>query len=120
MIESTAFQAPLDAMLVAPEHHAVLVENLHVRVLDTKLAPGERTPVHEHRWPAALCVLGWSDFIRYSPDGEVLVDSRSFAAPPIAGEALWSAPLPPHYVHNIGSSDLHIIAVEIKDNAAGA
>lgn len=115
MPESTALQSQLDAMLAAPDHHDVLVENRQVRVLDTKLAPGERTPVHEHPWPAALYILSWSDFIRYSPNGEVLVDSRSFPAQPMAGQALWSAALPPHYVHNIGNSDLHIIAVEIKD-----
>ncbi|HKT42695.1 MAG TPA: hypothetical protein VJQ86_10135 [Rhodanobacteraceae bacterium] len=114
MTESTATQAHLDAMLAAPDHHDLLVENPQVRVLDTKLAPGERTPVHEHAWPAALYILSWSDFIRYAPSGELLVDSRSFPTQPTAGQALWSPALPPHYVHNIGHSDLHIIAVEIK------
>jgi hypothetical protein len=114
VIESTAFLAQLDAMLAAPDHHDVLLENPCVRVLDTKLVPGERTPVHEHQWPAALYILSWSDFIRYSPDDEVLVDSRTLPAQPNAGQALWSAPLPPHYVYNIGNSVLHIIAVEVK------
>jgi hypothetical protein len=119
MTDSTAHPAQLDAMLAAPDHHAVLVENLQVRVLDTRLAPGERTPIHEHQWPAALYILSWSDFIRYSPSGDVLVDSRSFSTQPTIGQALWSAPLPPHYVHNIGKSDLHIIAVEIKSHEGG-
>ena len=55
-----------------------------------------------------------------SPGGEVRVDSRLFATLPIAGKALWSVALPPPYVHNIGSSDLHIIAIEIQDSAAMA
>lgn len=105
----------LDAMLAAPDHHDVLVENPRVRVLDTRLAPGERTPVHEHQWPAALYILSWSDFIRYSPSGEVLVDSRSIHPAPLAGQAIWSGPLPPHYVHNVGDADLHIIAIEVND-----
>lgn len=105
---------PLDAMSAAPHHHEVLLENDAVRVLDTRLGPGERTPVHTHRWPSALYVLGWSDFIRYDPDGKVLVDSRSMAAKPPVGGALWSAPLVPHYVHNVGTGELRIIAVEIK------
>jgi quercetin dioxygenase-like cupin family protein len=63
MPDSTSNLAESDAMVAAPNHHAVLVENQHVRVLDTRLAPGERTPVHEHSWPAALYILGWSDFI---------------------------------------------------------
>jgi quercetin dioxygenase-like cupin family protein len=44
----------LDAMTAAPHHHEVLLENDHVRVLDTRLPPGKRTPVHTHCWPATL------------------------------------------------------------------
>jgi hypothetical protein len=108
---------PLDAMAVAPDHHSILLENDQVRVLDTRLGPGHRTPVHSHQWPAALYVLSWSDFVRYDPDGRVLVDSRSTGVSATPGGALWSAPLPPHYVQNIGDSDLHIIAVEMKPPA---
>ena len=105
---------PLDALLKAAGHHAPLLENGAVRVLDTKVRPGERTPVHAHEWPAALYVLSWSDFVRYDPDGKVLVDSRTMASRPAAGPALWSGPIGPHYVENVGQGDLHILAVEIK------
>jgi hypothetical protein len=106
---------PLDAMTVAADHHEVLLENDRVRVLDTRLGPGGRTPIHSHQWPAALHVLTWSDFVRYDPDGRVLADSKAMlATPPEPGEALWSAPLPPHYVENVGDGSLHIIAVELK------
>lgn len=106
--------SPLDAMRAAPDQHEVLLENQHVRVLDTNLAPGECSSIHEHAWPAALYVLSWSDFIRYSPEDEVLLDSRTFPAPPAPGQAIWSGPLPPHYLRNVGDSDLRLIAVEIK------
>jgi len=104
----------LDAMAAAPDHHAILLENDRVRVLDTRLGPGERTPVHTHQWPAALYVLSWSDFVRYDPEGNVLVESRAMATTPPVGGALWASPLVPHYVRNVGKSDLHIIAVELK------
>jgi len=104
----------LDAMAAAPDHHTILLENDHVRVLDTRLGPGQRTPVHVHEWPAALYVLSWSDFVRYDPQDNVLVDSRTMIATPAVGGALWSAPLVPHYVRNVGDRDLHIIAVELK------
>ena len=103
----------LDAMTAAPDHHGVLFENDLVRILDTRLAPGERTPVHAHEWPAALYVLSWSDFLRRDADGIILVDSRERSAPP-PGAGLWIDPLPPHSVENIGADDLHIIAVEVK------
>jgi len=104
---------PLDAMTVAPDHHRVLFENERVRILDTRLAPGDRTPVHAHEWPAALYVLNWSDFIRRDADGTVLVDSRDRPSH-VPGEGLWMEPLPPHSVENVGTADLHIVAVELK------
>jgi len=104
----------LDAMSAAPDHHSILMENEEVRVLDTRLGPGERTPLHTHEWPGALYVLSWSDFVRRDASGEILADSRSMAAPPRPGDALWLPPLPPHQVENIGDRDLHIIAVELK------
>ena len=69
--------AALDAMVAAPAHHEVLLENEHVRVLDTRLAAGEATPLHIHPWPSVLYVLSWSDFVRYGNEGQVLLDSRS-------------------------------------------
>jgi quercetin dioxygenase-like cupin family protein len=106
----------LDAMTAAPDHHEVLLENEKVRVLDTRLGPGESTPVHTHCWPAVLYVLGWSDFIRHDAEGNPILDSRDQGMKPANGSTLWSGPLQPHFVKNIGDCDLHIIAVELKDS----
>ena len=104
----------LDAMTAAPDHHEVLLENDRVRVLDTRLGPGERTPVHTHAAPAALYVMSWSDFIRRDADGNVIVDSRDWPSRPAPGEALWLPPLTPHSVENVGAAELRLIAVELK------
>ena len=104
----------LDAMLAAPDHHEVLLENDRVRVLDTRLAPGERTPIHTHASSAALYVMSWSDFLRRDANGNIIVDSRSWDRQPAIGEALWLPPLPPHSVENIGTRELRLIAVELK------
>jgi quercetin dioxygenase-like cupin family protein len=104
----------LDAMSAAPDHHDILMENEQVRVLDTRLGPGERTPVHTHCWPAALYVMSWSDFIRRDSEGNVIVDSRNWERRPETGEALWLPQLPPHSVENLGDADLRLIAVELK------
>jgi hypothetical protein len=92
------------------------MENERVRVLDTSIRAGERTPVHTHRWPAVLYVLSWSDFIRYDDKGNVLLDSREVDALKAAPTVLWSAPLPPHSLLNIGAADMHIISVELKES----
>jgi hypothetical protein len=105
---------PLDALARAPEHHGLLLENSKVRVLDTRVKPGERTAVHGHEWPAALYVLSWSDFVRYDADGNVLLDSRTNPTRPAVDTALWGGPIGPHSVENVGESELHILAVEIK------
>jgi len=109
-----AARHPLDALTASPDNHRVLMENEAVRVLDTWVAPGARTAVHVHEWPAALYVLSWSDFVRRDPGGAVLLDSRTLPARPSPGEALWAPPLVPHYVENIGDTELRVIAVELK------
>ena len=114
MTRSTTATHPLDARTVAAAEHELLLENEFVRVLDARVAPGARTPVHAHEWPAVLYVLGTSDFIRYDPQGNVLLDSRTLPRRIGEGEASWSGPLVPHSLHNIGDSELRVIAVEIK------
>jgi hypothetical protein len=44
----------LDAMVAAPEHHEILLENERVRVLDSRIKAGDTVPVHTHRWPSVL------------------------------------------------------------------
>lgn len=104
----------LDALRAAPAQHRVILENERVRVLDTRIAPGERTPIHTHRWPAAHHVMSWSPFIRRDADGAVLVDSRAAGVTAALGDVLWGAPLGPHSLENVGHAVLHIVSVEIK------
>lgn len=110
-----SLQDALDALVTAPDHHKLLLENDRVRVLDTRIPRGERTPIHTHRWSGALYVLSWSNFVRYDEKGNVLVDSRNVAAFQTPPTVLWSAPIPPHSLENVGETDLHIISVELKD-----
>jgi len=103
----------LDALAAAPKHHALLLENETVRVLDTRVAPGDTVPLHTHRWPSALYIMSWSDFVRRDCDGAVLVDSRAGEKLPVGG-AFWSEPLEPHTLENVGQSELRAISVEVK------
>lgn len=64
--------------------------------------------------PAALYILSWSSFARYDAEGGVLLESRqgpTLVSPP---PVLWSAPLPPHALENVGETDMHMISVEVK------
>lgn len=104
----------LDALIAAPKHHKLLLENDMVRVIDTCIPPGEITDLHTHKWPATFYILSWSHFIRYDHKNTVVVDSRNLVKFPKQSSALWSEPLPPHTLKNVGENDLHIISVEIK------
>jgi hypothetical protein len=104
----------LDALIAAPRHHKLLLENESVRVLDANIPPGEMTAIHTHNFAASHIVISWSDFIRYDSEGNVLLDSRSLGKTISAHAALWSEPLGPHSLKNVGLNNLHIISVEIK------
>ena len=56
--ESREGQGPVDfdALSAAPGQHRLLLENEQVRVLDTRIAPGEKTPLHTHIWPGVLYI----------------------------------------------------------------
>ena len=110
----------LDAVVAAPEFHAVLFENERVRVLDGVVEPGEIVPVHTHRWGGVLYILGSTDFVRRDPDGNVLVDTRLSGSRPTVGAASWGAPLPPHSLENVGVETFHTLTVEMKDTGADA
>ncbi len=102
----------LDALIAASEYHILMMENEQVRVLDTRVPPGHTVPLHTHRWPSALFIKSWSDFVRCDGDGNVVTDSRLAAAP--GDEVLWSGPMGPHTLENVGNQDLWVIAVEQK------
>jgi hypothetical protein len=107
----------LDALRAAPKYHALLFENESVRVLDTHVPPGQTVPLHTHRWPAALYILSWSHFVRRDGEGSILLDSR-MGGKPAEGIAVWSGPLPPHTLENVGASELRVISVELKSPGA--
>ena len=103
----------LDALQAAPQHHTLLFENEAVRVLDTRIPPGQTVPLHTHRWPSAVYFLSWSDFVRRDSEGAVVVDTRTTGKIP-QGSAQWSGPLPLHTLENVGESELRTINFELK------
>jgi hypothetical protein len=103
-----------DALVAAPQHHKLLMENDFVRVIDTLIPPGEITNVHTHKWPSSLYIISWSDFIRYDNERNIVLDSRRLSKTPLPSSAAWSDPLSPHALENIGKDLIHIISVEIK------
>ncbi len=106
---------PLDAVVAAPEHHAVLFENARVRVLDARVEPGDTVPLHIHRRPGVQYLIDLVDFVRRNAEGEVLVDSRAVELPADRPLVLWSEPIPPHTLENVGDRAIRAIVVELKE-----
>lgn len=106
----------LDALSAAPGNHSALFENEWVRVVQTRILPGQKVPVHTHRWPSVLFILSWSDFVRSDPQGHVVLDTRQGMEVPKLNAPSWLGPLPPHSVENVGPAEINTVQVELKGN----
>ncbi len=104
----------LDALVAAPNNHSAIFENELVRVVHTRILPGQTVPVHTHRWPCVLFITTWSDLLRLDPGGNVLLDTRNALEAPKLNTPSWQEPLPPHSVKNVGPGEINTIQVEIK------
>ena len=89
-----------------------------MRVLETRIPPGHRTPVHTHCWPGVLYILSWSHFIRRDDNDVILVESAKVEALKNPPTISWSPVLPPHTFENVGDTDFHAINVELKEAGA--
>jgi len=104
----------LDALIAAPDHHRLLLENDDVRVLEVHIPPRQFVPVHTHRWPSVIFTLSAADFIRRDGEGKLLLDTRVTPFPTPRPAAEWLPPLPPHSVENVGTTDIRLFSVELK------
>ena len=106
----------LDALQAAAEYHHLIFENARVRVLEVRIAPGQTVPVHTHRWPSVVQTQQLGAFVRRDGEGHVTFDSRN--GPQDAAPAVqWLEPLPPHSVENVGSQEIRLFTVELKEHA---
>jgi len=112
--ESWPWPDSLDALVAAPQHHTLLLEDDRVRVLLTTIPAGDIVPLHTHRWSGVAYLQSCSHFIRRDEHGEVLFDSRKAGELPRVPCAQWMPPLPPHTVENLGPREISMLIVEVK------
>lgn len=95
-----------DPVAQSPQYYRTLVENDVVRVLEYRLRPGEKEPMHSH--PAGV-VYYFADarFRTTLPNGTV---TEPVVTP---GETIWREPVA-HASENIGATEAHALAVELK------
>ena len=52
--ESSQWPDSLDAVVAAPASHNIMLENEQVRVLEVIVRPGEKEPMHHHKWQSIM------------------------------------------------------------------
>lgn len=95
-----------DPVTQTPQYYKVLLENDDVRVLEYRLRPGEKEPLHSH--PEGV-IYGFNDtrILVTSQDGRVTEGVGK------AGDVSWREPVT-HALENVGETDVHSLAIEIK------
>jgi hypothetical protein len=104
----------LDAVVAAGDFHKLRFEDDEVRVLETRIGPGETTPIHTHRWPSIIYVLSTAHFIRRDADGTLLSDTRETGTLPEAGACFAIPAIPPHTVENVDDGEILMLNIELK------
>ena len=95
-----------DPVAVSPQYYKVLLDSNHVRVLEYRLGPGRREPMHAH--PDYLVYFFGEARLRAAyPDG------HTSEAVVTAGETVYRKGLS-HSVENIGETDVHALLIELQ------
>jgi quercetin dioxygenase-like cupin family protein len=99
-----------DPVKISPQLYTIRIDNEWLRVLEYRLKPGQKEPIHSH--PRGFVYMLGDARARVSlPDGSSsVIDERS-------GDLTWRDPTT-HGLENIGDTDVHAIGVELKRCAA--
>ncbi|MEO8075591.1 MAG: hypothetical protein ABI818_04630 [Acidobacteriota bacterium] len=96
----------LDPIRVASDTHKVAFENAFVRVLDVHIPAGKVEPRHRHPHGLSVYFTDWS--AKVTVDGrEPQINKRTI------GTFAWSDAVV-HTVQNVGTSDGHVLRIELK------
>ena len=95
-----------DPVKVAPNIYSVVFENDQVRVLRVVVAPGAKSPMHEH--PANVVVPLTAAAVRFT-----LPDGTTQEATMTPGTPVWG-PAGKHAGENLGTTRVEAIIVELK------
>ena len=98
---------PQDAAVANATTVQVKLDNPSVRVLESKLNPGQKERPHSH--PASVIYVISGGKVRNH-----MADGTSVDGELVSGATLYREPLT-HWAENIGTSPIHLIITELKD-----
>lgn len=96
-----------DVMTAAPKAYGLLLENDKVRVMEVRLKPGQKAPMHDHPDNHVVYVMKDARFRLGFPDGKSTeIDLKS-------GNVIWMD-AGSHETENVGTTEGHNLVIEIK------
>ena len=98
--------ADKDPTKLSPQYYKVPVDNEYVRVLEYRLKPGQKEPMHLHPCGVVYYLTGakWK---------VVSADGKTTESETTAEEVIWRDPTT-HAVENVGKTEARAIALELK------
>jgi quercetin dioxygenase-like cupin family protein len=101
-----------DPIKTSPQCYKLLLDNDQVRVIEWRLKPGQKEAMHTHP-PGIVYELSASKLRITFPDGKTQVVTGA------AGDTFWRG-VTTHAIENIGDTEAHAIAVDVKSAAKPA
>ena len=96
-----------DVMVAAKNAYQLLFENDRVRVMEVRLKPGQKAPMHNHPNPHAVYVKTDSKAKLTFADGkDNVIDLK-------AGQTVWMD-AGDHQTENVGNTEFDNLVIEIK------
>jgi quercetin dioxygenase-like cupin family protein len=95
-----------DPVKVDPKHYKVVLNNEHVRIMDVRIKPGEKIPMHSHPNHVIYSLTGGT--VKYT-----LADGKAETVTGKAGQAVWHN-AEKHTVDNVGKTETHVLDIELK------
>ena len=107
LVSVTKIAMAQDVVKVAPEAYKVLLENDRVRVLEYRLKPGAKEPMHSH-----------PDYIVYALSSVkakfTLPDGKTIEREIKTGETMFLE-AETHALENVGTTEAHGLIIELKE-----
>ena len=101
-----AAQPDTDPVKQSPQLYTVRFENERLRVLEYRLEPGGKEPMHSHA-PGIVYTLSDATLRMTASDGSTTESTRG------AGDVAWRD-FTTHAAENVGITEAHALAVELK------
>jgi quercetin dioxygenase-like cupin family protein len=97
-----------DAVKASPQYYTIRYENDRVRVVEYRLKPGQKEPLHTHK-PGVTYIISEAKLRISLPDGKI--EEGMLEAGAVHGRETSIT----HAVENVGDTEVHAIIMELKD-----